>query len=60
MSIWLPKGPIQRTKKESDASIHFIGNGQFVHAQRKISGKTREITQETVKMVHPDFAHFES
>ena len=40
MSIWLPKGPIQRTKKESGTSIHFIGIGQFVHAQRKISGIT--------------------
>ena len=40
MSIWLPKSPIQRTKKESGTSIHFIGIGQFVHAQRKISGIT--------------------
>ena len=40
MSIWLPKGPIQRTKKESGTSIHFIGIDQFVRAQRKISGIT--------------------
>ena len=49
MSIWLPKSPIQRTKKESGTSIHFIGIGQFVHAQRKISGMRAEKREKSHK-----------
>ena len=50
MSIWLQKGPVQRIRKESGTSIHFIGISQSVHAQRKIIEITPSLSRKKNEM----------